>query len=367
MQRILWRANPDTLIQIYRLNTVTYGIVPVSYLATACFKRLAEIYQDQYREAATVIVRDFYMDDFLGGAESKEETKELLIQLIAILGDAGMKLRKWSSNDIDLIKSIVPETDIELSNDFETESAVKKILGLFWDANSDTLRFKVPPVPSYEQNTITKREILSDISFIFNPLGLVGIRLRILLQALWRKIISWDKARDEAIPIPMQVEWRKYREAISSLNNLIIPRKIRGDLTNNNIEVPGFSDASESAYDCCLYLRCADSTGIYYTSLICAKSKIAPIKSLSIPRLELCVALLLVRVATALLTRLQINIRCKYFWTDSTMVLSWIASQSVKYKTFVANRVSETQDSTLHSEWHYVKTSENPADLILRG
>jgi len=159
-------------------------------LAIACFKRLAEIYQNQYSEAATVIVRDFYMDDFLGGAESKEKAAELLTQLIALLGAAGMKLRKWSSNDIDLIKSIVPEKDIELSNDFETEGAVKKILGLFWDASSDTLRFKVPPVPSCAKNTVSKRKILSDIASIFDPLGLVGsvvIRTRILLQAMWRE------------------------------------------------------------------------------------------------------------------------------------------------------------------------------------
>lgn len=127
------------------------------------------------------------MDDFLGGAESKEKAAELLMQLTALLGAAGMKLRKWSSSDIDLIKSIVPEEDIELSNDFETEIAVKKILGLFWVASSDTLRFKVTIVPNCTKNTITKRKILSDIASIFDPLDLVGpvvIRARILLQAL---------------------------------------------------------------------------------------------------------------------------------------------------------------------------------------
>ncbi|XP_008179733.1 uncharacterized protein LOC103308325 [Acyrthosiphon pisum] len=366
MQRILWRATPDMPIQTYRLNTVTYGTITASYLATACFKRLAEIYQNQYREAATVIVRDFYMDDFLGGAESKEKAAELLTQLIALLGAAGMKLRKWSSNDIDLVKSIVPEEDIELSNDFETEGAVKKILGLFWDASSDTLRFKVPPVPSCAKNTVSKRKILSDIASIFDPLGLVGpvvIRARILLQALWREKIDWD----EAIPAYMQEEWRKYCESMSALSNLSIPRKIAGDLTNKEIEVHGFSDASELAYGCCLYVRCTNSVGIYYTSLICAKSKVAPIKSLSIPRLELCAALLLVRVATTLLPKLQINIQRRYFWTDSTIVLSWIASQSAKWKTFVANRVSEIQENTLQSEWHHVKSSDNPADVISRG
>jgi len=111
----------------------------------------------------------------------------------------------------------------------------------------------------------------------------------------------------------MQEEWRKYCESMSSLNNLTIPRKIAGDFTKD-----GFADASEQAYGCCLYVKCTNTVGIYYTSLICAKSKLAPIKSLSIPRLELCAALLLVRVATTLLPKLQRNIKQRYFWTDST-------------------------------------------------
>jgi len=366
MQRILWRTSPDAPIQTYRLKTVTYGTVPASYLATACFKHLAETHQEQHREGAEAIVRDFYMDDFLGGAETNEKTTELLVQLTTLLNTAGMKLRKWSSNDINLIKSIVPEEDIELSNDFESDSTVKKILGLFWDASSDELKYKIPPIPSCAQYTITKRKMLSDIASIFDPLGLVGpvvIRAKILLQSLWREKINWD----EAVPDCMQEEWRKYCESMPSLNNLVIPRKIAGDLINDIVEIHGFSDASEVAYGCCLYLRCINSDGACSTSLICAKSKVAPIKSLSIPRLELCAALLLVRVATTLLPKLQINIQRRYFWTDSTIVLSWIASPSAKWKTFAANRVSEIQDKTLQSEWRHVRTNDNSADVISRG
>jgi len=114
-------------------------------------------------------------------------------------------------------------------------------------------------------------------------------------------------------------------------------------------------------------VRCTNSVGTYDTTLICVKSIVAPIKFLSIICLELSIALLLVRVATTLLPKLQINVQRRYFWTDSTIVLFWIASQSVKWKTFVANRVSEIQESTLHSERNHVKTSDNPTDIISRG
>lgn len=115
-------------------------------MATAWFKHLTETHQEQHREGAAAIMRDFYMDDFLGGAETNEKIAELLVQLTTLLNTAGMKLRKWSSNDISLIKSIVPEEDIELSNDLKSDSTVKKISELFWDASYEKLRYKITQI-----------------------------------------------------------------------------------------------------------------------------------------------------------------------------------------------------------------------------
>lgn len=115
-QRILWRSDPEAPIQIFRLKTLTYGTVPASYLAMGCLKVLAESMYDQNPKVALAFMQDFYTDDFLGGADTKEETIKLLNGLIKIMNSAGMVLKKWSSNDIGLIKSILPSEDIELSN-----------------------------------------------------------------------------------------------------------------------------------------------------------------------------------------------------------------------------------------------------------
>uniref|UniRef100_A0A2S2QB76 Uncharacterized protein n=1 Tax=Sipha flava TaxID=143950 RepID=A0A2S2QB76_9HEMI len=364
-QRILWRTMPEALVQTYRLNTVTYGTVPASYIATACLKKLAETNSMEYPKAAAAIIRDFYMDDFLSGAETKDEAATLIRQLIDVMNSAGMKLRKWSSNDIDLLKSILPDEDIELSNYYDIGGSTKKILGLYWDAHTDKLRFKMSPGVG-STTAISKRDILSDIASIFDPLGLVGpvvIRAKIMLQALWREKVNWD----EPIPIGVREEWLKYRNLLPALNNLSISRKILGDLSVGHIEIHGFSDASEVAYGCCLYVRYATGTGSYSTSLICAKSKVAPIKTLSIPRLELCAALLLSRLAAKIIPKLQLNIKRRYFWTDSTIVLAWISSPAANWKVFVGNRVSEIQDKTSCSEWRHISSKENPADVISRG
>lgn len=267
-QRILWRTSTEAPILTYRLNTVTYGTVPASYLATACLKTLAEIYEKQYPQGAAAMARDFYMDDFLGGSETREGAVALLTQLVAMMDSVGMKLRKWSSNDIKMIQTILPEDDIEVSSQLEIDGSLKKILGLYWEAKTDRLKFKESEGVSSNRDTISKREILSDIASIFDPLGLVGpvvIRAKIMLQSLWREKISWD----DAIPAGMREEWLSYRNLLSALNSLSIPRKIAGDLINGEVEIYGFSDASEVAYGCCLYVRCKNGAGSYDASLMC--------------------------------------------------------------------------------------------------
>lgn len=135
----------------------------------------------------------------------------------------------------------------------------------------------------------------------------------------------------------------------------------------DTIELHGFSDASERAYGACIYVRTVSNNGEASCNLMCSKSRVAPLKPTTIPRLELCAALLLAQLMNKVTRAIEINVKCAYYWTDSTITLVWINSTAKQFKTFVANRVGEIQDRTDASNWRHVKTQENPADLLSRG
>lgn len=184
-----------------------------------------------------------------------------------------------------------------------------------------------------------------------------------MLQQLWRLQVQWD----DPLPNDIKEHWIAYRTSLCLLNDLLIPRQItcEGDIVN--IQIHGFSDASIYAYGCCLYLRCTNSSGVHTSKLMCAKSKVAPLKAISLPRLELCAALLLARLSNKIISKLHVKVNNSYFWSDSKIVLSWITSSSTKWTTFVAHRVGEIQELTSITNWSHVNTKENPADIISRG
>jgi len=364
-QRILWRENSNSPIKIFKLNTITYGTVPASYLATACLQKLAE---DEYKhntEISIAISRDFYMDDFLSGAPTKAEAIKLRDRLIEIMATAKMELGKWSSNDSSVL-NVITHTEKEQKNVHEINDSFTKILGMYWNAETDSFHFKINLDEDKQTAPVTKRDILSDIARIFDPLGLVGpvvIRAKLMLQVLWQAQVKWC----EPVSDDIQCEWNGYKTELLKLNDLRIPRQITMKDKICDMQIHGFSDASEKAYGCCLYLRCSDKAGNHCSNLICAKSKVAPMKTVSLPRLELCAAQLLTRVAYKIISKMQLKLSKHHYWTDSKVTLCWIKSTSKKWKTFVSHRVGEIQEKTSLTEWFHVKGSENPADIISRG
>ncbi|GFW88895.1 integrase catalytic domain-containing protein [Trichonephila clavipes] len=151
------------------------------------------------------------------------------------------------------------------------------------------------------------------------------------------------------------------RDVLSEIARLciLLPATIR-------IEIHGFSDASKRAY-AAVYIKCFNESGQSQTRLLCSKSRVAPLKTLTIPRLELSAALLLSRLVKKVVPILQLPIHKIWMWTDSTIALAWIKTEPHKLKTFVSNRVAEIQALSNDYHWKHVSSKDNPADLISRG
>lgn len=320
LQRIVWRSSPSAEIKHYELNTVTYGTASASFLSTRCLKQIAIDNTILFPRESEIIASDFYVDDLLTGAEDLNELLIIRQNLCSLLSQYGFDLRKFQSNDVnvlnDLNLTLLDNSEYIISDDSST-----KTLGVSWIPSRDVFEYNSNNVGQIG-GKITKRTILSFISKIFDPLGLLGplaIRAKIIIQKLWILQLNWD----DTLPNSVRSDWEKLEKEISQVGLIQIPRHIllKG---SKDIQIHGFSDASELAYACCIYTRSVNKDGRIESHLVCAKSRVAPLKSISLPRLELCGCLILSRLLSKVLSALTLNINSIILWSDSQVALSWI-------------------------------------------
>ncbi|XP_037931077.1 uncharacterized protein LOC119665894 [Teleopsis dalmanni] len=172
---------------------------------------------------------------------------------------------------------------------------------------------------------------------------------------------------DEKLPTELHKQWLEFRNNLTKVNCLQISRHIFKGEVPANIQLHIFTDASEKAYGAAAYLRSKLQNGQIIVRLLCAKSRVSPLKRLTLPRLELCAAVVGAELATRIKNDLQIRNYQTFFWCDSQIVISCINSPSSKFHTFVANRVSNIHQLTATSQWRHVSSEHNPADILSRG
>ena len=364
-QRILWKETTDSKNHEYRLLRVTFGTACAPYLAVKVLQQVAIDEKEKYPTAAVKVKKDFYMDDLLTGVDTVEEGIKLYSEMNNLVEKGGFSLQKWSSNSEELLRSL------ETKDKDTTEEGRKikideviKLLGLTWDRTVDAFRYTVTLPPT--KKPVTKRIIISDISRLFDPLGWVSpsvIVAKIIIQKLWLSGISWD----DEVPETILKEWLTYRDDLCQLSELQIPRWIKTKRNNTLVELHGFSDASKLAYAAVVYLRLINDQGQVSVNLITSRTKVAPIKQVSIPRLELCGAVLLSRLLVEVAHTLDIPKVNIHAWSDSTVVLAWLNSHPNRWQTFVANRVSEILTTLDAQQWSHVRSGVNPADYASRG
>ncbi|XP_043496412.1 uncharacterized protein LOC122520387 [Polistes fuscatus] len=323
-QRFLWRESPEDSIQEWRLMTVTDGETCSPFLALRTLQQLADDERERFPIGAEIISQR-YMDDFFVGDDDLPQLLRKQKELIDILSTAGMILGKWASNNEAIFKNI---------SDYSSNEDLWRCLIGQWDS-----------------------------SRIFDPLGLLSpitLNLKVLFQETWIMKLGWD----DPLPDPVIRKCCEIFNDIGLLRSLRIERYVG---FGNELELHGFCDASNKAYAAVVYCRGKTARGTYMVRLLCSKTRLAPIKTITMPRLELCGAHLLAKLLREIVKVYQGFLPRVFCWSDSRIVLSWLRSHPSRWKTFVSNRCSNIHEILPQASWRYVRSLENPADIATRG
>ena len=364
-QQILWRFDNADAIQRYNLCTVTYGLSCAPFLALRTLQQLRLDEGANFPLASEVLRRDIYIDDLATGTSSLEGALILTRQVIDLMRRGGFELGKWASNHPELMRAIQPhpaENISEVHWDHKDDTSIK-VLGLKWNPSSDCFSYNLNAPPTI----LSKRGILSTVARVFDPLGFLGpfmLLMKSFIQELWKLRLDWD----DEIPSNLANDWQQLIQELDLLSNIHVPRFVVS-AEAFQFQIVGFCDASLKGYCGALYIRTITSTGIA-SQLLTAKTKLAPVKAVSIPRLELCGAHLLAKLYHSIQGFLQLLPATGHpptFFSDSTIVLGWLRTPTYRLKTFVGNRVSQIAELTDLSLWRHVNTHDNPSDWGSRG
>ena len=332
-------------------------------------RRTAIDNEDQFdKDVTKTLFRNFYVDDMLRSKEDVNSSVKFIQNVKQLCQKGGFNLTKFVTNNQDVLKSIPDEhkgpslKNIHIID--KSSDVIDRALGVSWNLQNDTFIFSF----KLKDKPLTRRGILSTISSMYDPLGFVSpfvLKGRILLQRLSARKYGWD----DQLPDDIKDAWCDWKVKINQLENTSIRRCFKPK-TFDDIEECSFhhfSDASEEGYGQCSYIRIVDVNGNIACTLIIGKSRVCPLKFVSIPRMELAAAVLSVKIASLIQKELAFSNTRHYFWTDSKIVLSYLQSNSRRFKTYVANRVQQIKNATMVEDWNYIRSADNPADISSRG
>ncbi|XP_066589337.1 uncharacterized protein [Prorops nasuta] len=363
-QSIIWKDDSGNT-QAYQLNTVTYGTGPAPFLASRVVQELANQHGDDFPDAKSILLQSIYVDDILFGANNLADLRDIQSQLVQLLDKGKFELSKWAFNSASTALQEIPNDSSNANLNFNSENfnETSKVLGISWNTSSDSFQFIISPSSITK---LTKRMLLSENAKIYDPLGWISpftIVLKQIMQSTWLLKLNWD----DEVPEPIQSKWMSYYSQMCELTKINIPRW-NGQLSAaDKLELYGFCDASNVSYSAVVYAKFTNSDSQTSVSLVMAKAKVAPLKAISIARLELVAAAYLTKLMLHIKSSLKRSVHDIFCFSDSQIVLAWIAQHSSKWKVFVANRVEYIQSSLPEAHWSYVNTKSNPADLNSRG
>ena len=380
-QRVLWREFPDQPMQTLILSSMAFG--PASSPFTSQFVKNwnADNWAKEYPEAATAIKDLMYMDDLIASESSVEKAVKVALDCIKICRHVNWNLISFQSNSLEFLRQLpgdnVRKESFQIMSN-EAEGFTTKVLGCHWNTVEDCFVFElhknifIKLVTEFKHHP-TKRDQSSTLARIYDVMGLIAhfmIRGKILLQRSWKTKTNWDDPIAEEI----QQEWCNWLDGIEEIAKLKIPRRFSSLNSLNEAEklqLHIFCDAGVEAFGCVAYWI-IHHHGKVESSMIMAKAKVTPLRHQTkteikgIPRLELYAALIAVRLGEKITKFTQDLEYERFFWSDSEIVLRWILNPEARLLNYAIGPVIEIIELSKRSEWKYVPTAQNPADLCTK-
>ncbi|XP_003369026.1 Pao retrotransposon peptidase family protein, partial [Trichinella spiralis] len=318
--RFLWRSRDvREAPRIYRFKRLCFGLSSSPFLAVYIIGHHVKKYQHQFPEVSNEVLENMYVDDLLFLVDEEESACEMVAQLRKLMKLGGFLLAKWASNQNAVLAGVPSGSVTE-----ESSNPMLKALGIKWNAERDELSYPIPS--NVDPNTLdTKRQLISTTAKMYDPLGYLSpylITAKILFQRLWQQGVDWNEKLPDNLPV--------------------------------------FGDASKLAYGAAVYLVAIDKDGKRTVNLVLAKVKVAPLKQVTLPRLELMVAFTAAKLIAFLKNNLGIRVDELNCWSDSEITLCWIKNSTQKLKPFIRQLTSPVL-------WRHCPTKNNPADILSRG
>ena len=375
---------------IFRSCRVIFGAGPSPFILSGVLQHHIKQYAEQDPVFADKLLKGFYVDDLVTGMQSIEEAFALYEKTMTRMKEGGFWMRKWKSNKKELIERIEKDqvdysqcktTDSKEkgsenegeSNSFVPEKALsdgEKVLGVNWNTVKDKFWFNLKDIAIKDQanNALTKRSILKVLASLYDPLGILSpimAEAKILFQDICKDNINWDEELNETY----KQRWHQWLKELEEASIIEVERCVLGQAGEELKEchLHGFCDASEKAYCCMIFLHIVTEKEEKVT-LLTSKTRVTPLKSMSIPRLELTAARILAQMKDTVTRALEKEIEFSSInlWTDSMTTLWWIMNRR-EWKQYVKNRVNEILLKTEMKDWRYCPGKQNPADLGSRG
>ena len=368
--RYLYFNDNGELVQ-YRMKVHLFGGVWSGAAAIYCLRRIAKDF-DVPAYVEENLNKAFYVDDNLASVKShgiEYKAIDVIEDTREATGKCGMNLRAIVCNDPQVMEKVSPELRAEEAKEI-SDHINAKALGLRWDVVNDTFYFQNTcgrPDDETNKSGVTKRILFSRVGKLFDRPGFISpiiVKGRMLFQEATRRGVGWD----QLLPQDLADKYRAWLGGLEGIESLRFPRCIMPEEYEDGVvDLHHFSDSSEKCYGAVSYARIITRQGKIKVTLLMSKGRLAPMKQVSLPRLELCGAVSAVELDWRLRHELDLEITSSTFWTDSTIVLSYLRNTHKRFKAYVANRVGTILSNSSVDQWKHIKGVCNPADIVSRG